>query len=169
MAEQILPYTVILGDWSDDGHGKTEKSQIEFFTENDSIELTEKLIVDNYRANVEKLGFGLPELWSNYEESTPSNDKIEKLRDVLGAVYYSESSKEDFEDGVLPFGSFYTASYGGKTYIESDGDSLDIAMFLVLAGLPDVHWRTLSEPPVLFGGYGTPLVGSEHVGYGLFY
>ena len=183
MAEQTLRYTVVLGDWSDDGHGKADRIQIEFFTESHELELTEELIVANYRANVEKLGFGLPELWDEYEKSSPSVDQILKLRDALGAVLYLDEEEEDlreiglpgefrsaheFSDGVLPFEGLYVTLYEGDLYIEMD-EPLDLVMFIILTGLPGVGWRKLQEAPVLFGSYGTPLTGNEHVGYGLYF
>lgn len=183
MAEQTLRYTVVLGDWSDDGHGRFDSYQIELFTESPELELTEELIVANYRANVEKLGFGLPELWDEYEKTSPSVDHIIRLRDILGAVLYLDEEEEDleeigfpgefrsaheFSDGILPFGGLYVTLYEGDLYIEMD-EPLDLAMFIVLAGLPGVGWRKLQEAPVLFGSGGAALTGNRHVGYGLYF
>lgn len=184
MTEQSLRYTVVLGDWSDDGHGKMDRHQIEFFTESADVELTEQLIVANYQANVAKLGFGLPELWDDYEKSSPSEDQILKIRDELGAILYTDEDEEALEEaglehefssyaevsgGPLPFEGFYTfRDYRGKLHLEAE-EPLDLAMFIILSGLPSVGWRKLKEGTVLFGGYGTPLTGNRQVGYGLYY
>lgn len=183
MAEQVLRYTVVLGDWSDDGHGKADRYQIEFFTSSADVELTEELIVANYRANVAKLGFGLPELWDDYEKTSPSQDQILKLRDALGATIYLDEdfdsvdhvglpgdfhSQMELSEGPPAFGALYATYYKNELFLEMD-EPLDLAMFVILAGLPKVGWRKLKEAPVLFGSYGTPLTGNKHVGYGLFY
>lgn len=184
MGEQILRYTVILGDWSDDGHGKTDHHQIEFFAGLDAAKLTEELIVANYNANVKKLGFGLPQLWDEYEKSSPSEDQIFSLRDELGAMIYLNEDEESIEEsglsgefyageelstGPLPFGGLYAfRDYRGKISLDMD-EPLDLAMFMILAGLPEVSWRELKSAPRLFGGSGTPLVGNKAVGYGLYF
>lgn len=180
MGEQILRYTVILGDWSDDGHGKTSKRQIEFFSESSALDLTEELIVSNYQTNRAILGFGIEDLWADYEQFSPTPDQIEKLREELGAVYYVNDSVEDLEEaglygklrsdeelgeGPLPVGSFYLGEYNNQSFLDVK-DSMELIMFIVLHGLPEVGWRTVEEPPKLFGGYNTPLVGSEAVAYG---
>lgn len=184
MTEQTLRYTVVLGDWSDDGHGKADRYQIEFFTDSADVNLTEALIVDNYLANVDRLGFGLPQLWDEYEKSSPSEHQILKIRDELGAVLFLDDDEEGIEEsglsgqfqsaqdvgnGPLPFGGFYTArNYRGVLCMDEE-EPLNLAMFLILSGLPSVGWRKIKEAPVLFGSYNTPLTGNSHVGYGLYY
>ena len=62
---QTLPFSVTFGDWSGDGHGINDVSQIEIHYSGPG-ELTEAMILENYQANVAKLGFGLHELWQQY-------------------------------------------------------------------------------------------------------
>ena len=187
MAQHSIPFSVTFGDWSDDGHGKTDVHQIEVYS-TDGSRLTEELLKANYEANVAKLGFGLPALWSDYAQFSPSEKQIIAIQQELGAVYYGDSelaearsdinilSADDLEvygDGELPANAFYiiTGYRSNELALENDGveDNLRLAMLLVLTGLPAVSWKLVKPARSLFGDAGSVLTGNSHVGYGLFF
>jgi hypothetical protein len=70
-------FQIVLGDWSDDGHGKTGTYIV---TIPDNLNLTHQQLSDNYAKNSEALGFSADNLFSEYEEYALSEDKVEKLK-----------------------------------------------------------------------------------------
>lgn len=173
---QSLRFSTVLGDWSDDGHGKTRQAEIEVFTDDESVELTEELILSNHNANAAKLGFGVGELWRGYENSSVSLDQAEAIQQKLGALYYGleeeielypELSVNELPKGFsLGFGAFDIEDNGDGLFFE---DQLGLALFIILSGIPGIRWREIKSKQ-LFGGFDS-LLGSENrsVGYGLFY
>jgi len=187
MVQSSIPFSVTFGDWSDDGHGKTDVHQIEVYS-TDGSKLTEDMLKANYEANVAKLGFGLPALWENYEQFSPSEKQLIAIQRELGVVYYGESdlvgarsdidilSADDLDvygDGELPANAFYIITgYDSNELaleIEDTEDNLRLAMLLVLSGLSAVSWKLVKPARSLFGNAGSVLTGNRHVGYGLFY
>jgi len=180
---QSLPFSVTLGDWSDDGHGKTDVQQIEVYS-TDGSEVTEELLKSNYDANVAKLGFGLPALWEDYEQFSPTEKQLIAIQRELGAAYYGEEElaekrtditivpwSEDDDSELGPNEFYIVAAYmTGELAIEAEDeeDNLKLAMLLVLAGLPALGWKLLEPARSLFGDSGSVLTGNSHVGYGLF-
>lgn len=69
-------FQIVLGDWSDDGHGKTGTYIV---TIPDNLNLTHQQLSDNYAKNSEALGFSADNLFSEYEEYAINRDKVEKL------------------------------------------------------------------------------------------
>lgn len=153
---QILSYSVTLGDLSGDGHNIREVTEIEIRYSGPGT-LTEAMIVENYQANVAKLGFGLPELWEEYEQYLPTASQIEKIREVFGFTLftaYSDKAPKPAE---------------GVPSMEALGDDgpMKLCMILVLSGIEDVEWVEVPTARSLFGGYRSVLTGNESVGYGL--
>lgn len=180
--KQRIKFTVTFGDWSDDGHGKTRSTSVEIFSTG-AKELTEKRILKSYRANVAKLGFGLPELWEDYEQYSVSEDHLFAIGEKLGAVYYTSGGGKLYGDGdealkvqdlakvdnpaELPANSFVLDKDSYDSFwLSASGSSLKLAMFITLAGLKQVDWRELKVRN-LFGQAGSLLTGNDHVGYGL--
>lgn len=184
MASRSVSFSATLGDWSSDGHGRTAVHQVEIYSL-DGSEVTDELLKANYEANVAKLGFGLPALWKDYEQTSPREPQLIAIQRELGAIYYGEEDlaeqrsdltivpwamEDDSEFGPNEF--YIVAGYrNGELTLESDGeeDDLKLAMFLVLAGLPNLSWKILEPARPLFGDGGSLLTGNSHVGYGLFF
>ena len=182
MAEQVLRFRVTFGDWSDDGHGKTSTTDVEIVSRG-SRELTEERILKNYRANEKALGFGLQNLWEEYEQYHPHENQLVAVAQKLGAVYYSTSGGILYgHDGAevevlrldgpqagaeLPANCFVLDdSYSDELYLPYE-EHLRFAMFIILAGLKKTSWREIKQRN-LFGSSQGLLLRSEHVGYGLF-
>jgi len=184
---QSLPFSVTFGDWSDDGHGKTDVKHIEVYS-TDGSEIAEELLKANYEANVAKLGFGLPALWADYEQFSPSEKQLIAIQRELGTAYYGESdlvgarsdidilSADELEGeagGELPANAFYIITGYDSNELalktEDAEDNLRLAMLLVLTGLPAVSWKLVKPARSIFGDAGSVLTGNQHVGYGLFY
>jgi len=181
-----LHFSVGFGDWSGDGHGKLRTHSIEIFSL-DGSEVTADQIEENYLINVEKLGFGLPELWEAPEQFDPEPEQISMIQTQLSAIYYGDEdsrkvadeydltlwSDENLKAGErLPADSFRITIYeeNGEVAFEDTDPSvpeeLRLAMFIVLSGLPELDWRLLPQPKALFGRYGSLLTENRSVGYG---
>lgn len=182
----LLHFSVGFGDWSGDGHGKLKTHSIEIFSL-DGSEVTAEQIQGNYLANVKKLGFGLPELWEEYEQFNPEPEQISTIQTQLNAIYYGDedSLREAEQHGLnlwsdeslragekLPNDSFRISVYedsGEVAFEDTDPhipEELRLAMFIVLSGLPELDWRLLRQPRALFGIGGSLLTDHHFVGYG---
>lgn len=183
--EQVLRFSVGLGDWSDDGHGKFSWEEVELYSSG-SEPLTPELIRENYLRNRTRLGFGLPELWEDYMQSSPREPQLAALQRELGVLYYASApagtiSRSDYSlsftplndlhggvDG-LPKNGFVLEFYQGSAVLSPFSyEDLDLAMFIVLAGLEAVSWRKVKPAPPLFGFGSSLLTDNGAVGYGLF-
>lgn len=192
MASQTrLNFVATLGDYSDDGHGKTKSFSIEIVAD-PGVRLTDKRIRKNYEANAEKLGFGIGNLWEDYEQYSPSMDHIKAIQEKLGAKLYaflaedgvtsSDLAEVEDEYGIsfegvydgesdLPSDSFILNVYNFETAFEGGdggyGAELKLVMFVILSGLEGVSWHEIPNRK-LFGDFDSTLKLSSHVGYGLF-
>lgn len=181
-----LHFSVGFGDWAREGHGKLDIHSIEIYS-TDGSELKPKQIRKNYLANVAKLGFGLPELWEDEGIFNPSFEETVEIQTQLSAIYYgSEENIRGAADYALelkdeahliageglPADSFrirIDEEDGEVSFEDTDPkipEELRLAMFIVLAGLPQVAWRRVSPPVALFGLEGSMLTGDSNVGYG---
>ena len=155
MDTQILPFSVTFGDWSGDGHGISDTEEIEIHYRGHA-QLTETMILENYQANVAKLGFGLPELWADYEQFSPTADQILAMENYLGIMIFNSD-----DDGFEPDEDILSLD------LAEVGSELQLAMFLVLHGFHGSSWRKVFKSPSLFGNAGSLLTENKHVGYGL--
>jgi len=177
---QSLRFSTVLGDWSDDGHGKTRTVEVEVFTDDDSVELTADLIQENYAANAARLGFSLGALWEEYEQSSIFAAHAQAIQRELGALYYGDSSLiakhpdvaifniEELPKGTkFGFGAFHLQEgWNGDFALDEE---LNLVLFIILQGIARVGWKKVDPAPLLFGGYSALVEPRQHVGYGLFY
>lgn len=128
--------TLVLGDWSHDGHEKTE-------TINIRSNLLKAGIEEAYALGTEKLGFDFcKEIAADYEDNMLDNEKWEALK-KLG--YQDDDLEEDgikYNEGDI---SLWTDSF------------TDIYLFIVKLGNDEFEFEYLSEvqnPQIKIGGYG---------------
>lgn len=119
--------TLTVGDWSDDGHGKTDTFLIK--TKHNTKELN-----DAFKEGTRKIGFDLLKECDEYEK----NELSEKAESCLKkAGYYGNNAPE--EGGAYP-----------EEYIE-------IYLFICKLGDPDFKYKLIKPEEgnyVNIGGYG---------------
>lgn len=159
-----MKYKMVFGDWSGDGHGKTETLHVEV---PDTI--TQEMMKENYEKNKQRFGFGYNEFASDYEENRISAGQVEVLTDAGLTFVMEEEADWDTLDYKTPIisqrddGDYYL---GGDYVIQET--LLPICMFMIGDGIPGWQWETIDEKlPELLGGYGA--VSRDFAGYGLFY
>lgn len=128
--------TLVLGDWSHDGHNQSE-------TVNIRTNLNKKEMEKAYRAGTEKLGFDFcAEVAEDYEDNSVPSEYWELLKQ---AGYKNEGLEKEavkFNDGEI---SLWTDSF------------IDIYLFIVKLGNDKFESERLLDkdnPQIKIGGYG---------------
>lgn len=145
-------YQIVLGDWSDDGHGKTETHTVVIHGD-----VTREQLAENYKRNVERVGFNpIDTIAVEYEEPYI----FEKDVHLLTAAGFTKKVVDE---------RYRAREYDDAYYIDND-ELIPIIMYFFLDRLEDVSWEELKEKelPMLIGGY-TAVVPYEQYGYGLFH
>jgi len=86
---------LVLGDWSDDGHGKSDKILVNV---SHNVEQVRKA----YEKSCKTLGFDIGEVCSDYEENTVS----EKVMDILKTLNYPGYQSLMDEDSCLDIDTY---------------------------------------------------------------
>lgn len=145
-------YSLPIGDWSDDGHGKTQIFNVHTNVPKDQM-------VKSYRATVEKTGIafdsdlkpGLTTILSEYEESFISTEILFKLR--LAGV---EIEKIDFEDefpkDFLERAKNNDATDIDEEYYFAEKETAVLFMEFCKASLPELEYEFVKHD-YLFGFY----------------
>ena len=134
--------TLIIGDWSGDGHDKKEAVVIK-------ANLDSKDIMKAYKKASKKLGFSfIDEVASEYEDRILTRDKFKTLLDngldmnVLGGDYEIKEAKECLEDEDSEGVSLWHDSYR------------EIFLFIVKLGDDSFEWEETQGATLDIGGYG---------------
>lgn len=138
--------TLVLGDWSDDGHGKTD-----IFIINSNLDSEE--ILAAYKKASKKLGFKfMDDVCADYEDNSIPIDYLKKLIEsglqldqVFTSDYDLKRAKkvledEDSEENVSLWTDSYTA----------------IFLFIVKLGNPEFEYKIVEDDTdrINIGGYG---------------
>lgn len=138
-------FEINIGDWSDDGHGKTKEHRIAV-----PSEFTKEMIAENYKANCEKYGITLEQGCAGYGNN---NFPLEPLQKMV-------------KNGLNPHVVQNVDEYGEMAQIDTY-DYFHIACHMFFHGMPDnFTWQEIKSQGVLLGGYGAI---ESSGGYGLFY
>lgn len=136
-------FNVVIGDWSDDGHGKSDTFTVEV-----PDWFTPEIIKANYDANVDIWGFSPSDFASEYEDYHINSDHALMLlragldEDALLIDYEEISDDHDLTDDDTSW----------DDYTVKDPDAmLKICMFFISHGLDTFTWKKI-ELPILFGG-----------------
>lgn len=153
---------VVLGDYSDDGHGKTETLVVEAGGE----DVSDTALRASYARAVESAGFSPYDILNDYEAYAIDIDSWEKL----DAVWTEGARARDALAGTWVPGPEFT--YTDDADQEGTAPMLSLVMAFVGFGIRDFRWSPLSNtPPVVMGGW-EPLLGkdtgSTMLGYGLY-
>ncbi len=146
-----MDYKIIAGDWSDDGHGKTETYIIEV-TSLHSLKEMQK----NYARNCEKWGHTLDGVAADYEDNSVPEDLIEKMR-ADGSVWAETADLNIYDDPSLD-------TYSAMNFVM---DFIGLNMPKYNGEAFAWHKKGDDSMPLLVGGYSAQI--EKSFGYGLFY
>lgn len=153
-----MKHLIAIGDWSDDGHGKHDDLIVEI-----PDEFTQEILGNQFRANVESIGFGPHQFAHNYEDGKLP---VDKLKVLVEAGFDLTLLGEDKEDYGLEGGIWLNAE-----------DMLRIVMFYFGHGLEGFSYQYIKPetPPALIGYWSKVTAGIEDrgpygvsVGYGIY-
>ena len=155
----MAKYQITLGDWSDDGHGKTRNVFVEI-----PDEFTPEILKENFDASVKKLGFNpLTDLFSDFEDWDVPQPYYKTLVEN-GFDNYGGESEDDWDGFIAPG----WPPYEDGLFIQEDGE-IYILMFFIGHGLENFGWAISPNDKLhLVGGYDTILGRATSYGYGLF-
>jgi len=144
-------FTVAVGDWSDDGHGK----HTDFIVEVPDA-FTSEILGENFAKNVAKLGFAPDAFAKDYEDSVLGERYLTALRALGFTAELDNEGDSDFivEDGAV---------------VLTEEDLLKIVMFYFGHGLDNFEWKNVNEQAPALIGYWSKVTKVSSVGYGLFY
>lgn len=150
-----MKHTVAIGDWSDDGHGKHDDFIVEI-----PDDLTQAKLGENFRKNMDRIGFGPDSFCEEYEDGVIPAGKVKDL--LAAGLDMSEFELEEDDDGSL-----------GIT-VE---DMLKIVMFYFGHGLAGFSYEVINENAPALIGYWSKVTADPagphsygvSVGYGLYY
>jgi hypothetical protein len=140
-----VEHTIVLGDWSGDGHEKTHSYL--FTTPN---HFTDDILGANYKKSVAELKIDPTKFAKEYEDSTLPEDVFEALQKYGFDVSVIDRDGDD-----------------GNAYVYSD-TMFQILMFLIGYSLDGFEWELRKPPKPLIGTWQAEATGSSFVGYGLF-
>lgn len=142
MSEAHSSYKIIVGDWSGDGHGKTQEFTVVF--QND---VSQEELQATFEKNILTIGFDPRNVCVDYEDNVLPQSLVDLLKNH-GLVFDDTNEEDEFEildDGI----SLYAETY------------FCILMHFYTYGT-DREW-SLDTSPTLFGTW-----GPQGGGYGLF-
>lgn len=148
---QETTFEVVLGDYSDDGHGKTFTTLVKL----SAPAISEALVAEAYEETKTLLGVGLEEVCEDYEDSRIDDELYERLVG-LGFQPPANDSRNGPHIYVEPLG------YGEK---QESFSALSLLMFYIGRTIPDFSWERV-ELPSLMGW--RSILSDSSFGYGLF-
>lgn len=146
----MTDYKVIVGDWSDDGHGKADSYIVDV-----SAEFSVDVLRANYEKNVSEIGFAPTSLCEDYEDSSVSEEQANAL---FAAGLPDDRKCIATEPGPYP-----------QYFVPDSEGMLHLCMFFLTRNLTGATWFIKNDSiPTLFGG-ANPVIDAGSVGYGLYY
>lgn len=149
---------LILGDWSDDGHGKTQTITV------DHNLADAKALEQAFKAGEKILGINFEQIAEGYEENWIPEDILEVLVEHKLLEEVTTNSDGEPLDGphwkLVPETAFrgvdYAYSYGGNVHINSE---LFAALYMAIAqlGNPSLEFtspKNSYDNRINIGGYG---------------
>lgn len=135
--------SLVIGDWSDDGHGKTDMTVIR-------SNLDSEQIGEAYEAGSKKLGFNfIEEVATDYEDSSLDLVKFKTLIDA--GLSIEEAFKYDYEIKEAKKALEDEDSEGFHLWTES---YRSIFLFIVKLGNKDFKYKISQGNQIHIGGYG---------------
>lgn len=152
--------SVVIGDFSGDGHGHCETVHVEV----SGSEITDEALQRSFTAAVISAGFSPYDVLCDYEESSLTADRWSALQEVWSRGESARNAAQG-EGGEYPSFS-YTDDYG----LERTESAVSLVMAFVGFGVPNFSWRVIHAPKSVVGGWNPIATGtstSTMFGYGL--
>lgn len=148
-----MKINIVLGDWSDDGHGKTDKVLLE-------VNKTKIEMQDAYKKSCKTLGV-----------SFNHNDDFTGIKPQNP----NRLIATDYCDAELPLEAYHILKENGfdLEFIEEDemymceGDFVDLLMQFIRFSLPGFEWEIVKDEVENFNGYWDNNLNVQF-GYGLY-
>lgn len=162
-------FNIVIGDYSDDGHGKCETVTLKLTAD----DLSDDALKEAFMKTNEEVGSDLYDLCANYEDGSISEDLYKRLKE-LGFTFsddecphptiYVNDAVELVEDGDAP---------SGFREVEVYFSAAELAGWWVAHNLKNGSYEIVeSKLPNLVGGWNAILKpspsNSSFYGYGLF-
>lgn len=156
---------IVLGDWSDDGHGKTETIIVRL----SGKDVTDSMLSRAVQKAESDTGVSLKNILANYQDSTISQANFNKLLRVFGSQLtdYDEEGEENFYPA-------FTAEVGERdeweySYQIGDNTYLELSVLRLLTlflgyNIEGFEYEVV-EIPTVVGTYNAVV---PSFGYGLF-
>lgn len=141
-------FQAIFGDWSDDGHGKTQTFILDVtgFDSNDQIK-------GAYERAKARYGRGVEDVANEYEDSSAPIEWIKQMKDEGLTGVVSDETLDDAEEELT-----------SSVYVRVT-DLAKIMIHMIKTELPGFEAKIV-ELPVFVGGYDNVLGTREFFGYG---
>lgn len=138
-------FTVAIGDWSDDGHGKYDEFIVAV-----PDEFTQDILGANFAKNVTDFGFSPEDFANEYEDSNIPSEYLDALFACGLPALEEEDEQGDYESHVTV------------------KDMLNITMLFFGYNLQNFKWKLVNdEAPALIGN-GSTVTNVSGIGYGLY-
>ena len=174
MSEPLTERTVkiVLGDWSDDGHGKTDTTVVTLRGD----DVSDVALNASYRAAVEETGIDLmKDVFARYEDSTFDMSTVENVWKAgkTARVAAHKAAELAGKDSFSSAGTFFDEDYPEPVDEDFyDFSAVELVMAFIGYAVSNFSWNIV-DIPTLIGGPKTVLSdGNSHVtsfGYGLFF
>ncbi len=125
---------LIVGDWSRDGHEKTDRFTVE-------SNLSKAEIAKAYKAGAKLIGFDITEYCKEFEDNTIPIEKL-RLLCPFGLIW------EDLDSYSLEEGEM------DGLYRAMPGEYVNFYLLIVKAGNPTFEYSYTKGPDIKIGGYG---------------
>ena len=127
---------IVVGDWSGDGHGKTDTTMIK-------SSLSGTGIWKAYKKGIEIVGFDLTEFGSDYEDGYLPTEHYEKLLELGCTIEVDDYDPKDADEDKPEKVPLYSESY------------VDLFLFIVGLGDPEFRYKEAdTSDSIHIGGYG---------------
>lgn len=139
MNKQKYNITLLLGDPSEDGHGKTCEFNYEF-------NKSKEAIFAAYKEGVKKIGFDfINEVAIEYDDTSLGEDYFRKLKEAGFdcSYFYNNGHMDNHDEGDTEYVNYL-----------NEEDYVSIFLFFVKVGDPSITYTDLNCAVMDIGGYG---------------
>lgn len=151
-------FYIVFGDWSDDGHGKSDKILIETNIEMEDLQKA-------YKASVKKTGIGF---YCNEKAKIKICDGYEENQ--MTETIYKALKKLNCPFDKMQFDGIGQAKISDENYENVYFDEnalLNVLMWFISLSAPKLKWKQIKDKTPCFNGYWSKELNIS-IGYGLY-
>jgi len=158
---QVRETTAVFGDWSDDGHGKTDSVRLRIT----GVDVSNEAL-SAARAKAEALvGFSVETICEDYEDSSIDEDNFITMLQHGLPILTAEGEEQSPVLCYIDEDTISAAAAAGFTVLYSDIDAVKVTMAFLGYGIEGFSYEIIPDD-VIIGTWGAPISG---FGYGLYY